>query len=97
MKRGRERKSPSVGRGPAVQDPEWRVGKFVRFVHSPLGVPSHRVERICADGMIELKGMSGQFAAGLFVRGEDPGLPSAKDLDAAAEEKKIADETEIPK
>ncbi len=83
--------------GGGVPDPVWEVGKFVRFAHIPAGGPAHRVEKIVPGGMIEIQGMPGQFAASIFVSAEAPGLPSADDLDADAQEKKIADETEIPK
>ena len=80
-----------------VPDPVWKVGEYVRFAHIPAGGPAYRVEAIGAGGMIEIEGMTGEFAPSIFVPAEKiperEGLPSAADLDAHAAEQKTADET----
>lgn len=80
-----------------VPDPIWRIGDYVRFAHIPAGGPAHRVDAIVAGGMIEIQGMTGQFAPSLFVSAdkipEREGLPSSADLDADAAEKKTGEQT----
>lgn len=50
-----------------VKDPVWTIDQFVRFAHIPPGGPAHRVMAVAANGMIEIEGMTGQFAPAIFV------------------------------
>jgi hypothetical protein len=56
---------------PAVPDPVWKVGEYVRFARIPPGGPVYRVEATGAGGMIEIEGMSGEFAPSIFVAAEE--------------------------
>jgi len=44
--------------------PDWHVGDRVRFAHGP---GPFTVSAIIAGGLVELKELTGQFAAQLFV------------------------------
>lgn len=71
----------------AVPDPVWKVGELVRFAHIRAGGPVHRVTAVGAGGMIEIEGMTGEFAAHLFVHAEMSGGDAASVSDAVLGEK----------
>lgn len=56
------------------------LGKRVLFAHRPAGVPPARVVACDSDGLVELEGWSGLFAASCFVVAEEP--PEPEDHDA---------------
>ena len=52
----------------------WKLGDVVRFAHQAKTGPDRRITALAEkwDGQfVEMDGMSGQYAAHLFVRGED--------------------------
>ena len=53
----------------------WRVGDRVRFAHQhpdgPVRVVT-AISQVLDDPMVEIEGMSGQFASHLFIAGDYP-------------------------
>lgn len=43
------------------------LGKVVRFAHEPENAIARRVQCVCWNGMVEIEGMTGEFAPHLFV------------------------------